>query len=489
MVATGSRPRWSVALSGGGHRASLYGAGALLCLVDVGINREVGSVVSVSGGSLTNGVLAQAQVPFSEMDRRSFLDAIGPLLDRSAYKGTVQWAREVIAWVAAVFVAIVVTVALLLGSVFSSFRRFLGVGQDHPWLYGAAAVAVVVLCLAPLLAVRSWVADRVFRRLLFSRAGRPVKLQASADGCPESPVRHIFCASELQSNLHAYFSPRFIYNFDFGVSTQFDLPLSTAVQASSNFPPAFPARRLRVNRLGLTAHEGADALWLTDGGVYDNMAEEWVTGAFDRDPDQQKMRAELAGDPPERLLVVNASKRDDFKKTAGWLRLPVLGEPGVLLRLTGLMHQVTTTNRRTRLIDEFTARRRLSELKVPPSLLATRLEQVIGIPGTLSHIGTPADWIPQKYPSLTSGAFGTINTAFAALNDEAKEWVTHSHRAACALGTKLSKTGEDTAAALLWQGYVLTTVYLCLDDDTLPFALPTHDDIVEILRQARATTG
>jgi hypothetical protein len=365
-----------------------------------------------------------------------------------------------------------------------------GVAPGHPWLYVAAALAVVVVCLAPLLAVRSRVADRVFRRLLFSRDGRPVKLQTSADGCLESPVRHIFCASELQSNLHAYFSPRFIYNFDFGVSTRFDLPLSTAVQASSNFPPAFPARRLRADRLGLAAHKGADALWLSDGGVYDNMAEEWVTGAFDRDPDEQKkIPVELAGDPPERLLVVNASKRDDFKKTAGWLRLPVLGEAGVLLRLTSLMHQVTTTNRRTRLVDEFTARRRLSELQVPSSPLAARLEQAIGIPGALAHIGTSADWIPQKYPDLTTGAFGTINTAFAALNDEAKHWVTRSHTAACALGTKLSKTGEDSAAALLWQGYVLTRVYLCLDDHTMPFALPTRDDIVDILRRARATTG
>ena len=48
-----------VALSGGGHRAALFGLGVLLYLADSGRNRSVTSVASVSGGSLTNGYLAQ----------------------------------------------------------------------------------------------------------------------------------------------------------------------------------------------------------------------------------------------------------------------------------------------------------------------------------------------------------------------------------------------------------------------------------------------
>jgi hypothetical protein len=48
-------PHVAVALSGGGHRASLFGLGVLLALVDLGLNRLVTQVVSVSGGSITNG--------------------------------------------------------------------------------------------------------------------------------------------------------------------------------------------------------------------------------------------------------------------------------------------------------------------------------------------------------------------------------------------------------------------------------------------------
>ena len=49
----------AVALSGGGHRATLFGLGALLYMARAGVNRSVTQISSVSGGSLTNGLVAQ----------------------------------------------------------------------------------------------------------------------------------------------------------------------------------------------------------------------------------------------------------------------------------------------------------------------------------------------------------------------------------------------------------------------------------------------
>jgi hypothetical protein len=60
----------SVALSGGGHRASLFGLGVLLYLADVGRNNDVTSIASVSGGSITNGYLAQRTLYNRSDDRR-----------------------------------------------------------------------------------------------------------------------------------------------------------------------------------------------------------------------------------------------------------------------------------------------------------------------------------------------------------------------------------------------------------------------------------
>jgi hypothetical protein len=49
--------RVGVALSGGGHRASVWAADLLLYLADAGRNGDVGAIASVSGGSITNGVV------------------------------------------------------------------------------------------------------------------------------------------------------------------------------------------------------------------------------------------------------------------------------------------------------------------------------------------------------------------------------------------------------------------------------------------------
>ena len=49
----------AVALSGGGDRAAIFGLGVLLYLVDAAKNREVTSISSVSGGSITKGIVGQ----------------------------------------------------------------------------------------------------------------------------------------------------------------------------------------------------------------------------------------------------------------------------------------------------------------------------------------------------------------------------------------------------------------------------------------------
>src|SRR5262245_8127179 len=77
--------RLGVALSGGGHRAACWGAGALLGLVDAGVGADVASVSSVSGGSIANGVVALGG------DLRA-ADRAG--LERWLAPGVRQWAHD-----------------------------------------------------------------------------------------------------------------------------------------------------------------------------------------------------------------------------------------------------------------------------------------------------------------------------------------------------------------------------------------------------------
>jgi predicted acylesterase/phospholipase RssA len=55
----------AVSLSGGGHRATLFGLGVLLALVDRGLNKQVKQIASVSGGSIANAFIA-SQIKFND---------------------------------------------------------------------------------------------------------------------------------------------------------------------------------------------------------------------------------------------------------------------------------------------------------------------------------------------------------------------------------------------------------------------------------------
>ncbi len=88
--------RIGVALSGGGHRAALFGLGALLYLVDAGKNREVSSIASVSGGSLTTGVVAQS-CNFAKTTPDEFSAVARRLASQIVSKGTL-WAAP-LTWI------------------------------------------------------------------------------------------------------------------------------------------------------------------------------------------------------------------------------------------------------------------------------------------------------------------------------------------------------------------------------------------------------
>jgi hypothetical protein len=93
------------------------------------------------------------------------------------------------------------------------------------WRFLLGALAACVL------ALRTRVADLVFRATVC----RDLHLR----DIPAAP-RHIFCATEMETGRHAYFSRDFIYSWGAGIGQPADLPLSTAVQVSANFPVAFP---------------------------------------------------------------------------------------------------------------------------------------------------------------------------------------------------------------------------------------------------------
>jgi hypothetical protein len=83
-----ARARIAVALSGGGHRATLFALGVLMYLVDSSKNRQVTSIASVSGGSTTNGFVAQ-NLDFQQAKQPDFEQRVArPLAQQIAQPGT-----------------------------------------------------------------------------------------------------------------------------------------------------------------------------------------------------------------------------------------------------------------------------------------------------------------------------------------------------------------------------------------------------------------
>lgn len=490
MASERDRAHIGVALSGGGHRAALFSAGALMALVDMGVNPNVVSVASVSGGSITNGLMAK-NCDFVAADRAGLEAALAPGIRAFTHDGlffpgkptdgfvtralgTVGLAAgAIVGWVLGALImtgsalmevaAPVVAIATVVAAMYLTRRlatpfRFaivlalafgLAVVVAGMWWLGRSGVAVwVVLCggivvaaAAYLLAVvvmgsRSKVLDAAMHRDLFDEA-----LLQSVN----QTAHHIFCTTDLLTGNHGYLSPRMSYSYRWGLGRPAaTLRLSTAVQASACFPGGFPPRRLRANEISADPL-AVDVVELIDGGVYDNMGDEWEFGWEDR---QEKYGAKLATCQPERagtLIVVNAGGVWKPSTLPSW---GIRREVAALSICSGIQHAITTSLRRRFLVARF-KKAGYGEMT-----------------GVLVHIDQSPRRVPESYGGERASAalalldrLGIDAVKGAAMRDSSS-----------GVGTVLGPLGTDTAAALMWHAYLLTRInsYVILGVGPLP---------------------
>lgn len=313
-------PKLGLALSGGGHRATLFTLGALLYLHDSGRNRDVTIITSVSGGSLTNAFLSQARPAYeSPQAQDDFEPAISQFARGIAGRRTVWW----LSW----FVYLVLLAAICgpwidwtpgarwatagLGLAIWSFLIGPRSGGSlwswwGVWLYvgatlGAVAAAIspytplehsLRLALAAAAAAGTLLRHRVAGHAMerFIRAVTP-----RAASSPPSRILHLLCATEMQSGEQTIFCPgKFIVSPIFGIEPDANFALREGLQPSAGFPVAFPPRRLRSSRFGFPlARHFADRLVddgirfsppglprylvVSDGGIRDNMGTSWFS--------------------------------------------------------------------------------------------------------------------------------------------------------------------------------------------------------------------
>jgi predicted acylesterase/phospholipase RssA len=435
--------RVAVALSGGGHRAALFGLGVLLYLVDADKHRSVTSVASVSGGSLTNGFVAQS-VDYTNVSTQEFWALARRLTTQIGNRGTL-WASP-LTWVY-LGSLVILALATLIGV------WFLPIGLGWRLLVFVGAVLV----LGAFALLRGWICARSFARTLYSPTGKPTRLDATA-----RPVDHVLCATELHTGEHAYFSGRFVCSYRFGFGVPGNLALHDAVHASAAYPGGFPARWFRTSRhaFALPADERSAStrfMVLVDGGAYDNLGDEWALEVRTRNRRWADLDPSL--NEPDELIVVNSSGPMDWGRLEH-LRLPIIGEALTLKRDVDVLYDTTTSTRRRWLFDTFSheqsaLRGAIVQITQSPFLVAGRYAES-----------------PHE-----DDAKRRATAVLAALGDTSDEWAVIA-AANRNVKTTLSKLGPTVASRLVRHGYVLAmaNLHVLLDYPLLPIPAASRFD-------------
>jgi len=453
-----------VALSGGGHRAALFGLGVLLYLADAGKNKEVTSIASVSGGSLTNGYVAQSR-SYRSSSKEQFEQVATQLARQIASKGTL-WASP-LTWLYLLLLLLVA--AALVGVWLTGLELPLGLPSlELPFWLRAVLFSVGLLIFGLLAQLRGAVCARAFARALYSPQRRPTLLAEI-----NTELDHVFCATDLHRGEHVYFSGGFVCGYAFGFGQPGDVPLHTVVHASAAYPGGFPPVWLPTRRhrfLEAQDDDGAraDSMALVDGGVYDNMADQWGQGITRRKKRWGQLAEELRG--PDELIVVNSSAPMRWGEV-GKLRIPFLGELTTLRRDMNVLYDNTTTPRRRLLLEVFTAAMRSGQ----------------GLRGTVVQISqSPLD-VPTSFAQgpVEDELAQRAHTVLAALRGTEPEW-SETVKATSSVKTTLSRVPSPQAELLLWHGYVLAmaNTHVILDYPLLP--LP---ELTRFARYVRGASG
>ena len=216
----------ALSVSGGGYRAMLFHLGSMWRLNEIGYLRQLKRISSVSGGSITAGALALA------WNRLQF-DATGA--------------------------------ATNFGDVVRTIRK-------------VGSTTIDVTSVLKGIFLPGSISDQVIARL-----DELVCHGATLQDLPDHP-RFVFNATNVQSGALWRFSRPYMRDWRVGEVRAPKVKLAIAVTASAAFPPVLSPLRMTLDPSTFTPGSGKDLqrppftteVFLTDGGVYDNLGLETV---------------------------------------------------------------------------------------------------------------------------------------------------------------------------------------------------------------------
>ena len=336
-----------LAISGGGHRASLFGLGVLMAMRDAG--KQPKQISSVSGGSITNAVLANRYFAKVTNDQSA---------DETLWDQETQWLFETIVskgavtktWIRILLVFLILPPLLF---VVMALLRMLPSWQ-LTFLLGIAW--------ATLLLLRGLLIEWLISRCYFGGLFKGVNLATIG----HSEIEHVICCTDLVTGRPLYVStrnggqifrafadrpvgigPRTINHEEelqggiLNMGVLYSAPtlsIAAAVRASAGFP-GIPPRRLRLNsferaRDDKGKYQMSSLVFLSDGGIWNNLATQPFEDGF------------LWGTyGPWVVVVADASAPLDYENPTGY-HIPVLAEFRALVRQAGIQNVNTVGPRR-----------------------------------------------------------------------------------------------------------------------------------------------
>jgi predicted acylesterase/phospholipase RssA len=411
-------------------------------MADAEKNHDVVSIASVSGGSITNGFIAQ-ECAFSKCTADQFRGIASRLATRIATRGTVYSSKWMRFYLAALLVSLVGIAGIWMVPLPRAVRLFTMGVAVLAWIWKGWSSRGVVAARA--------LADTILSK------DRHETLLREVSKIPE----HVFCATEIHAGEHVYFSAGFVGSYRLGWGEPADLLLCDVVQASASFPVGFPPRRFPTTR-----HRFANGrvvsrdMLLLDGGLYDNMADQWARSSF--------KRPEADGGSPgvDELIVVNASVGRQWESISRVL-WPVIGEAFSLLETIDILYDNTTAQRRKTMVDDFDRADR----------------QGAGMRGAILTIEQSPWKIPEFY-----AAHARAWPERATRGRHVLEFLQSEDRAAweqlvatnCSVPTSLRRVATPFAAMLIRHGYTVAmcNLHTLLDYPILAIPSPERCELI-----------
>ncbi|MDJ0611281.1 MAG: hypothetical protein QNJ67_20065 [Kiloniellales bacterium] len=383
------KPELALSLSGGGHRATLFAAGAMLALVDRGLNTRVCQIASVSGGSITNAFVAQ-RCDYSRMEAGEpgkpgqFDEIVKSLVGRVVSRGIIE------TWM---LVLIAVLPCLLVGAVLFVFNAH--------WAWW---VLLPLLLIVPSWLTLGKLVEFLLDHLYFQDT--TVTRSKVKWPCMKSigarELEHVFCTTDLvhgqplyvsthnggliwrRTNAHSRAGRLMVDHQDWNAE---ELRIAEAVRASASFPGIPPKRlsfgrgsrltritkrytfggRVRPEEDDPPALRAQSVAFLSDGGLWNNLGthvvreDHFVNFGSTKEPD---------------ILCINASATLRASSSIPY-HIPIVGTVWSLLKSAQILN-INTVHPRVQSMRDAQYRRKV----------------YLKAPGAFDHLDLIADLAP-----------------------------------------------------------------------------------------------